>query len=204
MIAFLDGITEEVRETSLVVRAGAWGIEVLAPTATVSRAKVGEPIRLHTHLAVREDAFTLYGFDDASLLTLFRALIGVSGVGPKLALAVLSHLPRNAIITAVVNDDPALLSAAPGVGKRTAERIILDLNSRLPEALLSHVDGGGTTEGAGKVPGTLAGEARDAIDALMALGYREATVKATISELADAHPDANAETLIRKALAQLR
>mgnify|MGYP001550974603 CR=1 FL=1 len=204
MIAFLDGIVDEVRDGALVVRAGAWGIEVLVPVATTARSKAGEPIRLHTHLAVREDAFTLYGFDEDTQRLLFRALIGVSGVGPKVALAILSSLPRQVIVRAIVEDDPALLSAAPGVGKRTAERIILDLASRLPDALLDGASGDGDVRAPGvDAPGT-GPEARDAIAALIALGYREANVKVTITELAIDMPDAPAEALIRKALAQLR
>lgn len=199
MIAFLEGVVDEVREATLVVRSGAWGVEVLAPTGTLQRARKGEVVRLHTHLVMREDAVTLYGFHDPDLLTLFRLLLGVSSVGPKVALAVLSSLPTQVVAAAVVNDDPALLSAAPGVGKRTAERIILELKTKMPDAL---VVGGGTTEGAPR--SALGRDAQDAASALVALGYREANVKATVAELAGELPDAPAETLIRKALARLR
>jgi len=202
MIAFLDGVVEEVRDGALVVRAGMWGIDVLVPLSTAAKVHAGDPVRLHTHLAVREDAFTLYGFDDSSMLELFRALIGVSGVGPKLALAVLSHLPRQVIVTAITQNDPALLAAAPGVGKRTAERIILDLSARLPDALLQDGEGlDGTSKSSSPAAGA---EAQDAIAALVALGYREASVKIAITELAADDPEAQAETLIRKALARLR
>lgn len=199
MIAFVEGVVEEIRIGSLVIRAGAWGVEALTPASTTATARVGQSVRLHTHLVVREDAWTLYGFGDEVGLRLFRLLLGVSGVGPKLALAVLSHLPLQVIASAVVNDDPALLAAAPGVGKRTAERIVLDLKSRMPDDLLLPADGERPAPRSG-----FGAEAQDAVDALIALGYREASVKATVSELTGDQPDAAAETLIRKALAKMR
>jgi Holliday junction DNA helicase RuvA len=198
VIAFVEGVVEEVRDGSLVVRAGAWGVEARVPKATLTRRRAGEVVRLHTHLAVREDGWVLYGFDEPDALRVFRLLIGISGVGPKLALAVLSSLPMQVIASAVVDDDPALLAAAPGVGARTAERIVLDLKTRMPEDLLVPRGEGGAPRSA------LGPEAEDAVAALVALGYREATVKATVAELAGDAPDADAETLIRKALAKLR
>jgi Holliday junction DNA helicase RuvA len=202
VIAFVEGVVDEVRDGSLIVRVGGVGVEAWVPAATAGRAKVGAALRLHTQLVVREDAWTLYGFDDRDGLRWFQLLIGVSGVGPKLALAVLSALPRGVIAAAIVNDDPPLLAAAPGVGKRTAERIVLDLSSRVPEELLAPAGEAGAPS---KAPGaTISDEARDAIEALIALGYREANVRATLLQLAEADPDASAETLIRAALAKLR
>lgn len=202
MIAFVEGTVDEVRDGSLIVRVGGVGLEAFVPTSVTARVKVGAALRLHTQLVVREDAWTLYGFDDPDGLRWFNLLVGVSGVGPKLALAVLSSLPRAVIAAAIVNDDPPLLSAAPGVGKRTAERIVLDLKSRLPEELMAAADGAETS---GRKPGPLLGpEAQDAVEALIALGYREANVRATLIELASDDPDADAEALIRKALSRLR
>lgn len=202
MIAFVEGTVEEVRDGSLIVRVGGVGLEAWVPAAVTARAKQGTVLRLHTRLVVREDAWTLYGFDEPDGLRWFDLLVGVSGVGPKLALAVLSALPRAVIAAAVVNDDPPLLAAAPGVGKRTAERIVLDLKSRLPEELLAVADGASTeTRRSGPV---LSPEAKDAIEALIALGYREANVRAALIELAADDPEAGAEALIRKALSRLR
>lgn len=200
MIAFVEGVVEEVQEGALIVRTGPFGVTVLVPGPAASRVRQGAVVRLRTHLVVREDAWSLYGFDHEDDLRLFRLLIGVSGIGPKLALAVLSSLPRQVIVTAVLNDDPALLSAAPGVGKRTAERIVLDLKSSMPTDLIAAAG-----DAVPSAPSSgLGSEARDAVSALLALGYREANVKATIVELAQADPDASAEALIRGALARLR
>ena len=151
MIAFVDGIVAELRESGVVIQAGPLGLEVFAPKATLMRLDLGEAVRLHTHLVVRDDGFTLYGFHDEDMLTLFGYLIGVSGVGPKLALAILSTLATPIIATAIVNEDPALLTSTPGVGKRTAEHIVLDLKNKLPEQLMA---------GSGKVrPQSVMGEA---------------------------------------------
>jgi len=198
VIAFLEGTVREVREASVVVQAGAFGVEAWAPTATLAQCTVGADVRLHTHLVVRDEAPVLYGFHHHDLLVLFRRLLEVGGVGPKLALAILSALPSALIATAVVNQDAALLTSAPGVGKRTAERIVLELKNRLPEELLA---GPGGVPRAAKL---LTGAAEDALQALVALGYRESQVAAAVAELQREEPDAGAETLIRKALAKLR
>lgn len=199
MIAFLEGTVREVREASVVVQAGAFGVEAWAPRSTLARCEVGAAVTLHTHLAVREETPVLYGFHHADQLLLFRRLLEVGGVGPKLALAILSALPSGVIASAVLNQDPSLLTSAPGVGKRTAERIVLELKTRLPETLLAGPDGTPA-----RAPAGVAGAGRDALDALLALGYRESQVRATVSELVRDAPDDGAEALIRKALARLR
>lgn len=198
MIALLEGVVREVRESSVVVQAGAFGVEAWAPTASLAQCQVGQPVVLHTHLTVRDETPVLYGFHHRDLLLLFRRLLDVGGVGPKLALAVLSSLPPALIASAVVNQDAALLTGAPGVGRRTAERIVLELKDRIPEELLA---------GPGATPrgrSGLHGAGQDAAEALMALGYRESQVKATVAELIADHPDDSAEALIRRALARLR
>ena len=203
MIAFVEGTVAVQDEGRLVVQVGGVGLEVWVPSGTYASVRVGDSVRLHTHFAVREDAMTLYGFHDAELLQLFRLLLGVSGVGPKVALAVVSHLPVGVIAQAVANDDAPLLASAPGVGKKTAERIVLDLQSSLPESLLARAAAGAPDDG-GAPAGGVTPAAQDAIDALVALGYKEARVKTLLPTLADAHPGDEAEALIRRALAELK
>ncbi len=198
MIAFLEGEVREVREASVVVQAGAFGVEAWAPAATLGQCRVGERVVLHTHLTVRDETPVLYGFHHRDLLLLFRRLLEVGGVGPKLALAILSALPPALIASAVLNQDPELLTGAPGVGKRTAERIVLELKNRIPEELLA---GPGGDRRPRKL---LTGAGEDAAEALMALGYRESQVKSTVAELVADFPDDAAEALIRRALARLR
>lgn len=196
MIAFLEGEVTEVGESSVVLGVGGIGFEVLAPASTLARCTLHQPMRLLTQLLVRDDQPSLYGFHANEQLTLFRRLLDVSGIGPKLALSILSSLPVGLIVTAVGNADPGLLTSAPGVGKRTAERIVVELKGRLPDSLLAL----GASE-----PGHGIGSAgEDAVAALLALGYREGQVRGVVAELAaDARDDA-AEALIRKALARLR
>jgi len=194
VIASLHGPVLELRANSLVVQAGAFGMEVLAPAPTLARCSVGAEVTLHAHLVVREDSLTLYGFAERESLQLFRYLLGVTGVGPKVALGLLSTLAPGLIADAIAREDAALLASAPGIGKRTAERIVLELRSKLPAEWVASA---GTAAAA---PPT----AEDAIAALVALGYREGQVRAQVQALVKDDPGASAEALIRSALAKLR
>jgi holliday junction DNA helicase RuvA len=196
VIASVRGTVLELRAQSVVVQAGPFGVELLAPAATLARCSVGAEVVLHAQLVVREDSLTLYGFLDADSLVVFRHLLGVAGVGPKLALAILSTLRPALIADAVAREDAGLLASAPGVGKRTAERMVLELKSKLPPELAAGAPG----RARGKPPPA----AEDAIAALLALGYREAQVRAQVQALLTDEPDASAEAIIRSALARLR
>lgn len=197
MIAYLDGVVAEVRANSLVVQTGGFGLEVFAPKSTLMVSKVGTALRLHTYFLVKEDLMALYGFHDRDAHKLFTYLIGVSGVGPKLALALLSGMQTSLIAGAILQGDAGLLASAPGVGKKMAERIILDLKTKLPEELQAP----GAT---GRVMSLTTPAAEDAVEALLALGYRETQVKGVVAELALKDSEATAEALIRKALSRLR
>ena len=197
MIVYLDGVVAEVRANSLVVQTGGFGLEVFAPKSTLMVSKVGTALRLHTYFLVKEDLLALYGFHDRDAHTMFTYLIGVSGVGPKLALALLSGMQTSLIAGAILQGDAGLLASAPGVGKRMAERIILDLKTKLPEELQAP----GAT---GRVMSLTTPAAEDAVEALLALGYRETQVKGVVAELALKENEATAEALIRKALSRLR
>ncbi|MGL4612135.1 MAG: Holliday junction branch migration protein RuvA [Trueperaceae bacterium] len=197
MIAFLDGIITDIRDNSVVMQAGSFGFEVFAPKATLMACTKGAAIRLHTELVVKEDDLALYGFHLPDMLTLFRYLTSVSGIGPKLGLALLSSMPTTLIATAIVNGDAGLLSSAPGVGKKMAERLVVELKNKLPDYLM-------VASGGARPQSVLSEAGNDAVQALMQLGYREANVKGAVAELALKHPDDNTETLIRKALAKLR
>ncbi len=195
MIAFVEGTVAEVRADRVIVQVGGFGVEVLATPRALAGCRPGASVRLATHLVVREDGWSLYGFADADGRALFQQLLGVGGVGPKLALGLLAALTPQQVALAVATGDAALLATAPGVGKRTAERLVVELKGKLPEALE-----------AGAAPPTAATSpaVADAVAALVALGYRESTVRAAVADLAAAAPDAGPETLIRKALARLR
>ena len=131
MIATLRGEIAQVEETALIVEVGGVGLRVFTPAPLRTRAKTGEMAFLFTHLVVREDALTLYGFESQADRDLFNMLLGVDGVGPKVALSVLSTMTLDSVQRAVFADEPEVMSRVPGVGKKTAQKIVLHLKDRL-------------------------------------------------------------------------
>lgn len=140
--------------------AGGVGLKVAAPETTILRHTEGAAITLHTYLQVREDALTLFGFESEDELSMFELLLGVSGVGPKVAMSTLSALSPDALRLALVNEEPALIARAPGVGKRTAEKIVLELKDKVkaPTSGLSGL-------------AHMADADTEVVEALIALGY---------------------------------
>jgi Holliday junction DNA helicase RuvA len=131
MIATLRGKIAQIEENALVLEVGGVGLRVFAPAPLRRRLNVGEVILLYTHLVVREDALMLYGFESQSERELFNILLGVDGVGPKVALSVLSTLTLDAVQRAVFADEADMLSRVPGVGKKTAQKMALHLKDKL-------------------------------------------------------------------------
>ena len=197
MIAFVEGVVAAVRDASVVVSVGGVGLEVNAPRSALERCTPGQVVRLETYLLVREDALALYGFADAESLELFKLLLTVSGIGPRLAVAMLSALPTEWVVRAILEEDVTTLSSAPGVGKKTAERIALELSNRIPAGLKAGAVS--VKPKSGQNPAL-----RDAVEALVALGYREGNVRSAVMGLLEADPEATAETLIRKGLSKLK
>lgn len=147
MIATLRGEISQIEETALILEVGGVGLRVFVPAPVRTRAKVGEAAFLFTHLVVREDALTLYGFESQADRELYTILLGVDGVGPKVALAVLSTLTLDAIQRAVFAEESEILGRVPGVGKKTAQKMALHLKDKLKPAdalagvaLMSDVD----------------------------------------------------------------
>ncbi|AFZ68604.1 Holliday junction branch migration protein RuvA [Deinococcus peraridilitoris] len=199
MIAFLEGPVRELRENSAVVMAGGVGYEVLCPRTTLDTLQVETVAQLHTRLQIREDAWTLFGFHHPDLATLFDYVTGVSGVGGKLALALLSAMPSAVLAHAILQGDIGLLSSVSGVGKKTAERLSLELRNKLPPRLANEV-----AQGVRRPAGITNSAERDAVDALLALGYRELQVRAAVSELVAENSELSADQIIRKSLGRLR
>lgn len=194
MIASVRGTVAEVRSGSVVVLVGGLGLELLAPARTLARCGVGAEVALHARLVVREDSLTLYGFHEPGALALFAELLNVSGVGPKVALALLSAHDVATIHGAIGREDAKLLATAPGIGRRIAERIVVELRDRV----------GTFAPGDAPAPADPQPAVADAIEALLALGYRDAQVRTVVQELTATEPAAGAESLIRRALARLR
>lgn len=193
MIGRLRGHLLEKDPPHLLVEVQGVGYEVDAPMSTVlDLPATGAEVTLHTHLVVREDAQSLFGFLSLTERNLFRSLIRISGVGPKMALALLSGMSAEELIRCVENQDAALLTRLPGVGKKTAERLVIELRDRVRE-LPAHTPSAG---GGGQAGG---GDARsDAISGLVALGYKPAEASRLLRDLPD--DGLASDELIRQAL----
>lgn len=131
MISTVRGVVQQISAAEMVVEVGGVGLRLLVPRSVLeSGASVGKVVFLHTYLVVREDALTLFGFGSPEQRELFELLLQVSGIGPKLALAVLSNVSPDALRAAVVSGQPEALDRVPGVGKKTAERIVFHLKDK--------------------------------------------------------------------------
>ena len=196
MITYLDGTLREVWPTQVVVEVHGVGYEVLIPLSSYDRLpQPGQPVRLLTHLQVREDAHILFGFASPEERDLFRLLVTrVSGVGPKLALAVLSGMDVMRFKAAVVDSDTASIAKISGLGKKTAERIVLELKDKLGVAAAWEA------ASADKAPSAEARAANDAVLALIALGYRQVDAAKSVREVSLKNKAAGTEELVRLAL----
>jgi Holliday junction DNA helicase RuvA len=199
MITFLDGELVTALPTQAVVDVGGVGYEVLIPLSSYDKLPAtGQNVRILTHLHVREDAQILYGFMTAAERDLFRLLVNnVSGIGPKLALAVLSGMSVNNFKTAVVNSDIALLSKISGLGKKTAERIVLELKDKLGVAAAWEA------ASATHAPTPDQEQANEAVLALIALGYKQIDAHKTVRELQEKGEAKAAEELVKLALKRM-
>ena len=194
MFYYVNGTVAETGPNLAVIDCGGVGYACATTNYTLSQLKKGERAKLYTHLHVREDIFELYGFSSQAELNSFRMLIGVSGVGPKAALSVLSAAtPQNLALSIVTGDEKAL-TAAPGIGKKIAQRIILELKDKLAKEFAS---GEPLPDG---VPSDGADDASDAVNALVVLGYSRAQALGALKGLDSALP---LEIRIREALKKL-
>ena len=164
MIASLDGVVGAVAADSLVLEVGGVGYRVFAAPAVLAAVEPGRRLRLHTHHLVREDLQALYGFRTPEELGFFGLLLTVTGVGPKVALGLLGSRPVADLQLAIMADDQGLLTAIPGVGKRLAARIVLELREKVAAAGIAAATPGGVGAGMLLAEG-------DVVGALQALGY---------------------------------
>lgn len=196
MIARLRGALAEKRPDRVVVDVGGVGYEVRIPLSTYYElGERGDEASLRVHTHVREEALQLFGFLTRLELDLFERLIGVNGVGPRLALAVLSGMEPPALVEAVRASDAVRLTGIPGVGRKTAERIALELKDKLPAAAPAGESDGGAEAGAG-------GLRNDVISALLNLGYPRTPVERAVSAVLKRDPG-GFEAALRQALREL-
>jgi holliday junction DNA helicase RuvA len=199
MITFLKGRLVSALPTQAVVDVTGVGYEVLIPLSSYDRLpEVGQSIHILTHLAVREDAHVLYGFMTAAERDLFRLLVNnVSGIGPKLALAVLSGMSVTHFKAAVVNSDVAALAKISGLGKKTAERIVLELKDKIGIAAAWEA------ASATHAPTPEEEQANEAVLALIALGYKQVEARKAVHDLQQTGAAKSAEELVKLALKKM-
>jgi holliday junction DNA helicase RuvA len=189
MIGRIAGRLVEKNFPQVIVSCNGVGYEIDVPMSTFyPLPKAGEEVVLLTHLVVREDAHLLYGFLTEGERATFRQLLRISGVGPKVALSVLSGLSVDDLAAAVAAEDSARLTKIPGIGKKTAERLVLELRDKLPKAVTAVRAAGAGAAGS------------DVVDALLGLGYNDREAQAAVKQLA---PDLPLTDAIRQALKHL-
>lgn len=167
MISYIRGPLVEIEEDVIVVEAGSIGYNIHVPLSLLDQLpRIGTEVHIYTYFQVREDAMHLYGFLTRQDLAMFRQLLGVSGIGPKGALGILSAMRPDDLRLAIISGDAKAISRAPGIGAKTAQRVILDLKDRvhLEDILPGAVESGKGTSGMGDV-------GREAAEALVSLGY---------------------------------
>ena len=186
MIAYLKGEVVEIEEEKLILECGDIGYNISMPASALDGTlRPGQEVKIHTHLHVREDAMQLYGFLTRDDLKMFRMLLGVSGIGPKAALGILSGLSADELRFAVLSDDIKTISQAPGVGKKTAQKMILELKDKLAKGQMA---AGGEPYGGTGVTIIPENKSTEAAAALAVLGY-------TSAEVAQALKGVDVETL---------
>ena len=195
MFSFITGIVEEKENNIAVINVGGVGFELIVSDTTIFELpNVGEVATIYTYMAVREDAITLFGFASKSEKSAFLKLINVSGIGGKVAIAILSAMPVNDLINAIVTENIRLLSSIKGLGKKTAERLIVELKNSFDDLQLSLLKPNNITVSSNAM--------EEAIDTLVAMGLTRFNATQSIKEVAQVND--TAEELIKKALKNLK
>ncbi len=189
MIATLRGEITQVEENAIIIETGGVGLRVFVPKPLRERTRAGEAIFLFTHIVIREDDWKLFGFESQADRELFTTLLGVDGVGPRTALAVLSTLTLETVQRAVFSDEPDLLSRVPGIGKKTAQKMVLYLHDRLKPV-----------SGLEKIASMSEADS-EVLAALTALGYSVVEAQTAIQSIPKDAPD-DVEQRLRMALQQ--
>ena len=202
MYAYIKGTLEEITEDAVIVEAGGIGYNIKVSGTTVDLLPgIGSEVKIYTYTLVREDAFSLYGFLTRDDLEIFKKLITVSGIGPKGGLAILSVMSADALRFAVMAADAKAIARAPGIGAKTAERVILDLRDKISledtlRGIGSPADSAGQSAGAGNSDNLMK---REAIEALVALGYSASDATAAVKKV-EVGEDATSESILKLAL----
>lgn len=200
MIVTIEGVLAEISPIRGVIEIGGLGYEVHMPLTTTEKlSRIGQTVKLHTVAVYKEDSQSLYGFYDEQSRDFFKLLVEkVSGIGPKIALNIMSRLSIEMLRSAIANNEIGLLSKCPGIGKKTAERLVIELRDKvLPKGLSQPEATQASLSGSHAAPSSR----EDALAALLALGYKPADAdKAIRKAIQDLGEDAHTQALIKKAL----
>ena len=203
MISFIRGLVADTTENAVILENNGIGYEIFMTGSSIEQvSRIDGEVKIHAYFQVREDAMQLYGFLSKDDLEMFRLLLNVDGIGPKAALGVLAGLTADELRFAVLSDDIKTISKAPGIGKKTAQKLILELKDKLKledafEKKLAH------EQEAASVSGFLIHDGRqEAAEALIALGYSSTDAMKAVRKVTDVSPD-DVEALLKAALKQL-
>ncbi len=204
MIAYVNGIVDDIREDNVVLDVGGIGYNIRISADTASRLpSVGEPVKLYTYTSVREDAFWLYGFLSRNDLEIFKQLITVNGIGPKGGLAILSVMDADDLRFAVLSGDAKAIAKAPGIGAKTAQRVILDLKDKMEydDAYFNReiAQTKATSTGVGSID---LPQKKEAIEALISLGYGQTETMKAVNSI-DGIEDMDAGAVLKAALKKM-
>ena len=199
MISFLDGILEDVDPESATLNVGGIGFTVyMGGSALSALPQIGERVRIYTYFQVREDGMALYGFMSRDALNLFKKVISVSGIGPKGGLSLLSALTPEDLMFSIASGDAKTIAKAPGIGKRTAERLILELKDKVdPEAALADYQ-----SAAHAAPIKETGPIPEALQALISLGYSQSEARNALKDI-EATDTTDVQDILQQAFKRL-
>ena len=201
MIAYIKGEVAWIEEERIVLESGNIGYNIMMPASSFdTQDLVGKEVKIYTHLNVREDAMQLYGFLNLDELKTFRLLLGVNGIGPKAALGILSGLTTDELRFGVLSDDVKTISKAPGIGKKTAQKLILELKDKIDLEEVFETKQEHVRETEGKMESKEENAAKkDAVDALTALGYSSTEALRAVRQTGVTQ-DMDVETILKLAL----
>jgi Holliday junction DNA helicase RuvA len=192
MIGMLRGRVWEVQAENLLLDVQGVGYQLTVPLGLLAKVRTGQDLVLYTHVHVREDDLSFYGFDSLAEKRLFLLMLGVSGIGPKASLAILSAFAPAEIQAAISSENISLLTKVPGIGKKTAQRLVLELKEKFKESFAEPVSGE-------RIPGGQRGIS-DALETLLALGYAMAEARQALGQVNGERADLTTEEQIKAAL----
>lgn len=197
MISYIKGILEDISDSGIVVEAGGIGYFISMPPSISVKYKQHTEVKVYTYMNVKEDGISLFGFESQKQLELFKKLTSVSGVGGKIAMALLGVCSVNEITSAIVSNDVTMLCKAPGLGKKSAQRIILELKDKISTDDITSIIGGDITSDSVD----LSDAKSEALEALLVLGYGRSEAVKALSDIYS--PEDDTSTLIKKALKRI-